>query len=112
MPKYMSIEAFRQFGFLQEANRLFFHPRGLVLEAVVNEDGTETLGGVWDYRDDAEGIVFADAPDGVKADMVEAERSMHDSARIVLLGQAIQQVGQAFPAACAGVVVAASGARK
>lgn len=39
-------------------NRGFLHPLGLALEVEieVDEDGTERLGGVWDYRKDPEGI--------------------------------------------------------
>lgn len=83
--KRMDIKEFREGGFLQEANRHFFHPLGLALETVSEECGgcggkgrlttpvegrdveckscngsgrLERLGGVWDYRDDPEGIVF------------------------------------------------------
>jgi len=56
--KRMDIKEFREVGYLQEANRLFFHPLGLALEVIVEDDGTEKIGGVWDYRDDPEGIVF------------------------------------------------------
>ena len=59
--KRIDIKEFRKEGFLLEANRQFFHPLGLALEVIVNEeDGTETLGGVWDYRDDPEGILYDD----------------------------------------------------
>ena len=61
--KRIDIKEFREAGYLQEANRQFFHPLGLALEVVLNEDGTETLGGVWDYRDDPEGIVFSSLTD-------------------------------------------------
>lgn len=61
--QYMSIEEFRSVGFLQEANRLFFHPRGLALEVVIDDDGCAHLSGIWDSREDPEGIVFADALD-------------------------------------------------
>lgn len=81
--KRIDIKEFREGGFLQEANRHFFHPLGLALETVVDEceacDGvgqrgkgavaepcpachatgqTERLGGIWDYREDPEGITF------------------------------------------------------
>ena len=47
---------------MQEANRRFFHPLGLALEIIVDEDtGEERLGGIWDYRDDPEGIIFTDS---------------------------------------------------
>ncbi len=56
----MDIAEFRRLGLLQEVNRLFFHPRGLALESVIEEDGSERLGGVWDYREDPEGMAFGD----------------------------------------------------
>ena len=60
--KRMDIAAFRSEGFLQEANRMFFHPLGLALEVHTDENGSETLGGVWDYRADPEGIYYAEPP--------------------------------------------------
>lgn len=62
----IDVKEFRRLGFLQEANRKFFHPLGLALEVVINGDGTETLGGIWDYRDDPEGNLFG-------ADMIKQE---------------------------------------
>lgn len=58
--KRMDIKEFREMGLLAEVNRTFFHPLGLALEVIVEEDGTERLGGIWDYRDDPEGILFGD----------------------------------------------------
>lgn len=59
MIKKIDIKEFRELGFLQEVNRLFFHPLGLALEATVDDvTGEETLSGVWDFRDDPEGIIF------------------------------------------------------
>ena len=60
--KKMDIAEFRRLGYLQELNRRFLHPLGLALEVVVADDGTERLGGVWDYRDDPEGILYGDEP--------------------------------------------------
>ena len=54
----MSIADFRRLGYLQEANRHFFHPLGLALEVTIDEDGTERLSGIWDWRDDLEGIYY------------------------------------------------------
>ncbi len=69
--KRIDIKEFRSKGFLQEANRLFFHPLGLALEVIINEeDGSEKLGGVWDYRDDPEGMLFGD-------DMINVEKVNH-----------------------------------
>lgn len=56
----MPISEFRSLGYLQELNRQFLHPLGLALEVVIdNETGEETLGGVWDYRSDPEGIIYS-----------------------------------------------------
>jgi len=73
--KRIDIKEFREFGFLQEANRLFFHPLGLALEVEIDDDGNEKLGGIWDYRDDPRGILFADGVlDSKKAANVSALR--------------------------------------
>jgi hypothetical protein len=56
----IDIKEFRRLGILQEVNRKFFHPLGLALEVIVNDDGTETLGGIWDYREDPEGNFFSE----------------------------------------------------
>lgn len=59
--KRIDLNELRNEGFLQEVNRLFFHPLGLALEVIVDEDGNvEKLGGIWDYRDDPEGMFFTD----------------------------------------------------
>lgn len=58
--KRMDIEEFRRLGLLQELNRLFLHPRGLALEVVVEEGQPTRFGGIWDSREDPEGIAFAD----------------------------------------------------
>jgi hypothetical protein len=60
-PSYMSIKEFVEFGFLQEANRRFFHPLGLALvaETKENDAGMEwVLAGVVDGRNDPVGILF------------------------------------------------------
>lgn len=55
--KYIDIKEFREKGYLQELNRRFLHPLGLALEVQI-DDGNEILGGIWDYRDDEEGILY------------------------------------------------------
>jgi len=57
--KRMDIKEFREMGLLAEVNRAFFHPLGLALEVAVDDDGTEKLNGIWDYRDDPKGILYA-----------------------------------------------------
>ena len=59
--KRLSVKKFRELGYLQEINRQFLHPMGLALAVEVDEDGSERfVDGVWDYRDDPEGIIFAE----------------------------------------------------
>lgn len=56
---YMDIKEFRELGLLQEINRLFLHPLGLALEILIEDDGKEKLGNIWDYREDPEGMHYA-----------------------------------------------------
>jgi len=56
--KRIDIKEFRELGFLQELNRQFLHPMGMALDVSIDDDGNETLKGIWDYRDDPEGIIF------------------------------------------------------
>ena len=59
--KRMPIKEFRELGFIQEINRRFLHPCGLALEVILDtETGEGKLGGIWDFRDDPEGMAFAD----------------------------------------------------
>lgn len=58
-PKFMNIKEFRESGYLQEVNRQFLHPLGLALTVFIDDEtGEEELGGIWDYREDPEGIYF------------------------------------------------------
>lgn len=83
----IDIAEFRRLGLLQEVNRLFFHPRGLALEVVMEEDGTERLGGVWDDRDDPEGFVYDDGMiSRRKARLVSVMLAAKRRAREKLLG--------------------------
>lgn len=56
--KRIDIKEFREKGYLQELNRRFLHPLGLALEISIDDDSNEKLGGIWDYRNDKEGIYF------------------------------------------------------
>lgn len=95
--KRMSIKEFVEKGFLQEANRLFFHPHGLALAVFVDDfDGTATLSGIWDYREDPEGMVFEDTTDpewAEKMEQVKQERVRHLEHREALFGHFIQPIG-------------------
>ena len=89
--KRIDIKEFREIGFLQEVNRLFFHPLGLALEVEIDDAGNEKLGGVWDYRDDPEGMAFGDGMiDQEKVDRVLDLKDSKRDARIKLFGGYIQ----------------------
>ena len=87
----MEEKEFVEVGYLQELNRRILHPLGLALEVVVEEDGTQRFGGIWDYRDDPEGILFdPSAMDPEKAQRVQDVISKRFSDRITLLGYWVQ----------------------
>ncbi|PZT57336.1 hypothetical protein [Paenibacillus silvae] len=58
--KYVDIKEFREKGYLFELNRKFLHPLGMALEVKIDDNGKEILGGVWDYREDPEGMLYDD----------------------------------------------------
>lgn len=88
--KLMPLGEFVEEGFLQEANRQFFHPVGLALEYWQFEGGA-LLGGIWDYREDPEGMAFGPGVlSTVKAESVVAERRRHVEERIRLWGVVVQ----------------------
>jgi hypothetical protein len=92
--KRIDIKKFQEFGYLQEVNRRFLHPLGLALEIVIdNETGDMVLGGIWDYQDYPEGMIFADGEiDQEKAQRIQKiwdEKAKH---RIQQLGYVVQPV--------------------
>lgn len=93
--KRIDIKEFRALGFLQEINRLVLHPCGLALEVIVDkETGEERLGGVWDYRDDPEGMAYGEGPSEELAENVLLERVKHAGARLERFGWTIQPLGE------------------
>jgi hypothetical protein len=96
--KRIDIAEFRDEGYLQEANRLFFHPLGLALEVIIDEETGETeLGGIWDFRDDPEGILYrpetlgtAEAYD--KAGRIALERATKGAVRWKRYGYVVQPI--------------------
>lgn len=93
MIKHLDIKEFREHGYLQEVNRQFFHPLGLALEVNVDEKtGEETLGGIWDYREDPEGIYFDGGYglDREKCERVAQEQIAKSLTRWKALGYLIQ----------------------
>jgi hypothetical protein len=60
-PKFISLKEFRALGLIQELNRQFLHPRGLALSVKVDSDlGEEVFDGIWDCREDPEGLCYGD----------------------------------------------------
>jgi len=97
--KRMNVKEFRELGYLQELNRQFLHPLGLALEIVIDGDtGNESLGGVWDYREDPEGISYGIGQSDLervqsfvdKAQYVEREKQRIAISRSKLLGFGIE----------------------
>lgn len=89
--KYINVKEFREFGYLQELNRQFLHPMGLALSVEVDDDGEESLNGIWDYRDDPEGIAYGpEVMETEKADRVREEATRRAPDRQEALGYWIQ----------------------
>lgn len=94
--KHIDIREFRERGYVHEINRLLLHPLGLALEVNVDPStGEESLGGVWDGRDDPEGFIY-DAPrlNALKGEKVAAEIEERGAARMAGLGYVIQPLPQ------------------
>lgn len=122
--KYISPEELREFGYLQEVNRQFFHPLGMALALLSQEeasmrtrvrdfmqsipDGPDEIDigmallaefgvkpgvriiGVYDDRDDPEGIIFGDGPDPEKVERVAQQFLDRSGPRSAKLGYIIQ----------------------
>lgn len=76
--KRINPKILRDSGLLFEINRKILHPFGLALEIITGSDngikliwqengkqkefniGEEALGGIWDYRNDPEGIIYGE----------------------------------------------------
>lgn len=91
--KRMDLDEFRALGLLQEVNRRFFHPLGLALEVIVEQGRTKSFGGVWDMRDDPEGIAFLDQDlEPELARRVDELLEEHRAGRLSLLGSVVQRI--------------------
>lgn len=96
----LNINEFVEKGYLQEANRLFFHPLGLSLVVKYDEDSQQfALGGVLDCRSDEEGVVFGSSKDSGQASVrtekfssVQKEIKEKSSIRVQRFGWSIQPI--------------------
>ena len=93
----MNLQEFRELGYLQEANRLFFHLYGLAFGLTLDEETGECkFECIWDYRKDPEEMAFLDLTEKEakeKCDNVAKEFDKHKEARIKLFGSIIQPIG-------------------
>ena len=100
--KRMDLTEFRDGGFLQEVNRQFFHPLGLALEVVIvageaPHSRVLKLNGIWDYRNDPDGLLFDDLTSDealAKANNVRKIRAFKALSRLNSHGFVIQPVGK------------------
>lgn len=88
--KYMDPAEFRRLGYLQEVNRRLLHPLGLALCVKADADGAVQLSGIWDCRDDPEGIRFDGPLDGDAAYRIGHELMARGTARKRALGYIVQ----------------------
>lgn len=97
--KMMSLKEFQQLGLLQEINRRLLHPMGLALGVVEDlNTGDIHFDGIWDYTDDADGMIFSEEITSTKEwkqkaarveKMFEAKREKREEA----LGYHVQPIG-------------------
>lgn len=91
-PDPIDLNEFRDFGYLAEANRQFFHPLGLALFVQFDDDDEPVALGVFDDRADLEGWYMVEVDDDLraKAARVAAERDRRDPVRLAALGYVVQ----------------------
>lgn len=92
MVERIAPKEFQDFGFLQEVNREYLHPLGMALEVIVNDEtGDISFGGIWDYRDDPEGLRFRpENIDQEKVKQVAKFKRERWASRLKKLGYTIQ----------------------
>jgi hypothetical protein len=91
MTNYINLKEFVDHGYLHEINRQFFHPLGLALSIQVDDDGAHSVAGIWDYRDDPEGMIFSEETlDPDKALRIVTEQKEKSKIREERLGFTIQ----------------------
>jgi hypothetical protein len=95
--KYLGMQEFIDGGYLMEVNRQFFHPLGLALSVMRTDDGSLSLRGIMDSRDDPEGFIFSDLDDADRAKAAKIAKELEDRRpeREARLGYFIQSVNNA-----------------
>jgi len=96
--KRMSVEDFQRLGYLQEVNRQFLHPLGLALEVTTGGGEPSRLSGIWDCRDEPDGLIFEESELGeaerTLANRIEEEGKVKATHRLASLGYIVQPIGQ------------------
>ena len=108
MSEWIDIKEFRESGYLEEVNRRFFHPIGLAMAVHVDDEGVETIAGIYDDREDPEGWImgYSSWPDPdvqrararERAMFIDAERNKRAMARFTKFGWITQPPGVDAPA--------------
>jgi hypothetical protein len=98
----MDLGEFQDFGFLQEANRKFFHPLGLALTVIIDDEGNRTGLFVQDWRDiDDEGGAFGSLDNDDcygKSKCVAELYEKIGNVRMEKFGWIVQPIGHKFDA--------------
>ncbi len=97
--KKVRLKEFQARGYLQEANRLFFHPLGMALTFKKLEKGNVEYLCIADYRKEPGGYMFEDLSDNVakrKSDYVNKKRALIAKERMKKHGFIIQPIGHKF----------------
>lgn len=90
--KMMSAQEFLEKGYLQEVNRIFFHPLGLMMVVKVSKDNVE-FGGIIDCREDPVGVIFAEDQITIeKAQNIAMEWDAKAKNRLQEFGSVVQKV--------------------
>lgn len=75
--KYMDLSEFREQGYLQEVNRLFFHPVGLEMEIEQGPGCQPKIKGIVDYRLQKGGAFFGISKMGPGEQLQCAKKAGH-----------------------------------
>lgn len=89
--EFMDLQEFVDDGYLLEVNRVLLHPLGLALVLDRDDDGTLSIAGIGDARDDPEGVTFTwDPGDVEKVRNVEQLWDARVQARVRAIGTMVQ----------------------
>lgn len=89
--EFIDLQEFVDEGYLLELNRVILHPLGLALVLDRADDGTLSIAGIGDARDDLEGVTFTwDEGDVEKVRNVERLWDARVQARVRAIGTMVQ----------------------